>query len=79
MDKIFSVDFIERAIDLKLKFDTEVIDCYPEMSPFTAMYDALLLRWYWPQALKKNKEEISSEEDKEVASTSDTTTEDSDF
>lgn len=70
LDKIFSVDFIERAIEIKLKFDTEVINCYPYMSPLIALYDALLLRWYWPQALKQkdSEEEMSEEENTSTSS-----------
>lgn len=72
LDKIFSVDFIERAIDIKLQFDNEVIDCYPNMSPYIAMYDALILRWYWPQVLKNKEEEDSSSSEEESIEEEDT-------
>lgn len=64
MDKIFSVDEIQRAITLKLMIDDDISFYYPFMGRVMALYDALILRWYWgDRVLKETVSSTTSEDD----------------
>ena len=67
MDRIFSVDEIQRAITLKLMIDDDIAYYYPFMSKVMACYDALILRWYWGPYVLKEKEPSTSTSESETA------------
>lgn len=53
LDKIFSVNEIERAITLKLIVDDDIAFYYPHMCKVIDCYDALIMRWYWGKNVLK--------------------------
>ena len=73
LDKIFSVNEIERAVTLKLIVDDDIAFYYPHMCKVMDCYDALIMRWYWGEHVLVNREicttpsssSDSSEEDPE--------------
>ena len=48
MDKVFSMNYIERCIQVKFMIDSELSALYPHMVPIIACYDALILRYCFP-------------------------------
>ena len=70
MDKLFSVKYIERAMQLKRLVDDDLVRLYPGLIPVINYYDCLLYRWYWPHSLHKVVDgvveyDVSSEEEEE--------------
>ncbi len=51
MNKVFSMKYIERCVQVKGLIDVELAVLQPRLTRIMAYYDALIFRYYWPRAL----------------------------
>ena len=58
MNKIFSMEYLERCMQVKFIVDNDLAVIHPNLVPLMSMYDSLLLRYLWPEAFPFCEEEI---------------------
>ncbi len=51
LNKVFSPEYIERAMKAKEIIDADLMILYPKLAPMINWYSALLYRFYWPAEL----------------------------
>ena len=48
LDKIFSMKTVERAMQVKLLMDKDIVETHNHMGPVVSWYNILLYRYYFP-------------------------------
>ena len=66
LDDIFSVKFLERAMQLKAMVDCEIIAIHPHMARIIAFYDLLIYRYYSPVWNRDAERKLQSSKEEEV-------------
>ena len=54
MNKVFSMKYIERCLQVKFIIDNDLIMLHPHLAPLVAFYDVLLLRYIWPYTFENS-------------------------
>ena len=68
LDEIFNVKFIERAMQLKVMVDCQIMAIHPHMAKITAYFDLLIYRYYspvWNRNGEGNMQTLEKEEEEE--------------
>ena len=61
LNKIFSMYYIERCIQVKFLIDNDIAILHPQMIPYISVYDALILRYVVPNLFETD--EVYSDDD----------------
>ena len=67
LDQIFSLKYVERAMNVKRMVDTDLLAVHPHLAPVANLYNCILYRYYWPSTLERipSLEDVSAVSDAE--------------
>ena len=67
LDQVFSLKYVERAMNVKRMIDTDLLPIHPHLAPVANLYNCILYRYYWPSPLERipSLEDVSATSDAE--------------